>query len=477
MKKIVCIETDAVQAASRYRDAIGDLVTLQALLELGRRESGRLEGEFQKRLQAVQPTDTFTICYTSGTTGIPKGAVLTHDSLMSVLEDAHAVWSAYLKDQGEVVLSFLPFSHILGRVESLALHVFGWHQAFAENLDRLLDNISQVRPTLLFAVPRLFEKAHHRIAAQLALSPTKKRVFDAGLHAGFRVLGARERGTIPAVGDRVVHQAARVGLFGAIRSRFGGRLRFVISGGAPLPKEVGEFFYVMGIPVFEGYGLTETCAPVTLNTPDHFAFGTVGRPLPEVRVKIAADGEVLIQSRKVFKEYYRDPATTAEVLRDGWFHTGDIGEIDASGYLKITGRKKDIIVTSAGKNIAPQKIEAVAASQPWINQFVVHGDRRHYLTALITLHVDQVTEFARQNAILYSAYNELIRHPKVIARTQQVVDLINKQLASYETIKAFVILPGEFTVQTGELTPSLKVRRNVVTSRYRSELDHLYPSP
>lgn len=475
LEKIIVIEASAMSLAARHQNATKDVITLKALEELGRREEAKSPSRFDANLMAAKPEDLITICYTSGTTGVPKGAMITHDGLMSVLEDAVAVIHPYIKPEHEVLLSFLPFSHILGKVESMMLHTFGWRQAFAENLDKLMVNIAEIRPTVMCSVPRIFEKAFNRINSVVDSGPeSKRKLFAWAMQAGRRYYQAVWDHRAPTFTEKAEYAAAKALVLNKVAQRFGGRLQFAICGGAPLPREIGEFFQIVGIKVLEGYGLTETTAPVSLNLPDDPRFGAVGKPLPEVQIKIGSDGEILIKSRKVFKGYYKMPKETEETLTEGWFHTGDIGHLDAEGFLHITDRKKDLIVTSGGKNIAPQKIENLARSQKIFSQFVVHGDRRHYLTALVTLDQDQVIKYASENQILFSEYSELIKNPKILALVQRTIDELNQQLANFETIKKFVILPADFTIESGELTPSLKVKRGLVNKRYRSELDSMY---
>jgi long-chain acyl-CoA synthetase len=475
LEKIVVIEPSAMALAASHQNATKDVITLKALEELGRREEAKSPSRFDANLRAAKPEDLITICYTSGTTGVPKGAMITHDNAMSVLEDAVAVIHPYVKPEGEVLLSFLPFSHILGKVESMMIHTFGWRQAYAENLDKLMANIGEIRPTILCSVPRIFEKAYNRINSMIESGPeSKRKLFNWAFQAGRRYYQAIWDHRAPTFVEKAEYAAAKALVLSKVAQRFGGRLQFAICGGAPLPREIGEFFQVVGIRVLEGYGLTETTAPVSLNLPDDPRFGTVGKPLPEVQIKVAGDGEILIKSRKVFKGYYKMPKESEEALADGWLHTGDIGHLDATGFMHITDRKKDLIVTSGGKNIAPQKIENLAKSQKIFSQFVVHGDRRHYLTALVTLDRDQVIKYASENQILFSEYSELIKNPKIIALVQRTIDELNQQLASFETIKKFVILPTDFTVESGELTPSLKVKRGLVNKRYSNELNSMY---
>jgi len=475
VEKIVVLEPAAMNLAARYLEGTKNVITLQALKELGRREEIKAPGRFDANLRAAGPHDLITICYTSGTTGIPKGVILTHDNLMSVLEDTVKSLSPSMEPESETVLSFLPVSHIFGKIESLAIYTFGWRQVFAENLDKLVSNIIEIKPTVLIAVPRIFEKAYNRIQGVVeSAGPTQKKLFKWAIEVGYQYYGAIWAGRRPGIKKLLEYEVAKKLVLNRVAQRFGGRLRFAVCGGAPLPKEIGEFFQIIGIQILEGYGLTETCAPVAVNTPENIRFGTVGRPMSEVTIKIAEDGEIMIKSRKVFSGYYKMPEETEQVLRGGWFYTGDIGHLDADGFLHITDRKKDIIVTSGGKNIAPQKIENRAKTQKLITQFVVHGDRRHYLTALVTLDRDQVVRFANENQILFSEYGELIKNPRVLSMVQKVVDDVNKQLSSFETIKKFVILPHEFTVESGDLTPSLKVKRSAINRRYIAELDSMY---
>jgi long-chain acyl-CoA synthetase len=475
LEKIVVIESSAMALALDHIEISKDVITLQALRELGKREEAQEPSRFDENLLSAQPSDLITICYTSGTTGIPKGVMLTHDNLISVLEDSVATLSQFVDPENEVILSFLPFSHIFGKVESMTIYTFGWKQVFAESVDKLMSNLKEISPTILFAIPWIFEKVRKRIEENLELeSATQRKLFEWALQVGKRYYGAIWSKSRPSILETVEYRVAKLFVFNFVMQQFGGRLRFAVCGGAPLPAEVGEFFQIAGIPILEGYGLTETCAPVSINTPDDIRFGVVGRPLPEVMIKIAEDGEILIKSRKVFEAYYKMPEETLQVKSSGWYHTEDIGFIDSEGFLHITDRKKDLIVTSLGKNIAPQKIENLTKGQKLIHQFVVCGDQRHYLTALVTLHRDPIIEYANEHQILFSEYAELIKNPKIISLVQRIIDDVNKRLANFEAIKKFVILPEDFAIEKGELTPSLKIRRKVIQERYKSELDSMY---
>lgn len=452
-----------------------NILTLDALRELGRREEGNQPRRFEDHLRNAQPEDLVTICYTSGTTGTPKGAMITHDNIMSVLEDCVARIRGHIRPEHETVLSFLPCSHILGKLESVAIYTFGWKVAFAESIDDLPKNFKEIRPTLIFAVPRIFEKAYARIQNEVATRPEfLRKIFGLAVQAGKDFKRAKEDHYFPPIKEAAQYALARATLFSKVREGFGGRLKFAVCGGAPLAKEMGEFFDIIGIRILEGYGLTETSAPITLNSIENPIYGSVGKPLPEVTLRIAEDGEILVKSRKVFKGYYKATQETAEALENGWFHTGDIGVIDDDGILRITDRKKDLIITSAGKNIAPQKIEALAKSQKLISHLVAHGDRRNYLTALVTLDRQKAIEIATEHQILFSEYSELVKNGKMISIVQRLIDEINKTLPSYETVKKFVILADEFTVENGYLTPSLKVRRRLVEKTFKPQLDSMY---
>jgi long-chain acyl-CoA synthetase len=450
-------------------------ISLNTLQELGRSEESKNPTRFETRLREVKPSDLMTICYTSGTTGVPKGVMISHDNLISVIEDCISLLAPVIDPEEETTVTFLPYSHILGRVESMCVYPFGWTVYFAENIDRLMLNLKEVQPSVMFAVPRIFEKAHTRIREGVNEgSIVKRTMFSSAIAVAKKYFENKNEGRSNDIVTQLEYQLANRVVFSKVRAALGGKLKFAICGGAPLPKEIGQFFQWVGIEVLEGYGLTETCAPVAINTPENPVYGTVGRPLPEVLIRIAEDGEVLVKSRKVFLGYYKMDKETADVLHDGWFHTGDIGHLDESGYLHITDRKKDLIVTSAGKNIAPQKIENLAKSLPYVNQFVVHGDKRNYLTALITLDKEKTIKYASENHILFSRYEELVKNSRIHSLIQGIIDELNGNLAQYETIKKFTILPNEFTVESGEITPSLKVKRNIITKRYHDQLDSMY---
>ncbi len=470
VERILLIEPSRVSSPDK-------VTTLFELQRDGEQERHRSPNAFEDSLRAADRNDVFTLSYTSGTTGIPKGAMLTHENLMSVLTDCVKVFGDEIRPGKELLLSFLPFSHIIGRVESMATFVFGWELCFSASPEKLSEELREVRPTILFTVPRIFEKALVEVENRLKRSSLLVRgIYNLAIRAGDHYFSKRRRGKRPGVARRASYDLFRETVLRRVRDGFGGRLRFAICGGAPLAREIGETFEILGILILEGYGLTETCAPLALNSVEHHKFGTVGKPLPEVTIKIADDGEILVRSKKIFAGYWKDESETRDAFdSEGWFKTGDIGFIDPQGYLHITDRKKDLIITSGGKNIAPQKIENLAKSlSPLISDFVVLGDRRKHLTALITLEREALHRLAREELILYSDPEELSRHRKVEAEVARLVGILNQNLARFETVKKFTILPGIFSVETGELTPSLKVKRPVIQRRFHEIINAMY---
>jgi len=351
----------------------------------------------------------------------------------------------------------------------------GWTQNFAESIDTLLPNLQTVKPTLWLSVPRIYEKAYTKIMSGIEEGSLAKRtIFQWAMKVGRTNLDARQKGKMPSVKNMAEYALAKKLVFSKITERFGGRMKLAVSGSAPLAINISDFMHIVGVPVYEGYGLTETCAPVSVNFPGENKSGSVGRLLPEVLVRIAEDGEILIKSEKVFHGYYKNEEATKEVLKDGWFYTGDIGHLDDDGYLKITDRKKDLIKTAGGKFIAPQKIENLAKTSNYVNQVLIYGDNKPYVVALITLNKENVIQFAQQNKILFSDFDELIKNTQVSRLVQRSVDEVNSKLARYETIKRYHILPKEFTVEDGELTPSLKIKRKYLTTKFKDQLETLY---
>jgi len=449
------------------------VMTMNQLAELGR--SKRPDGllEVKRRESAITSDDTATIIYTSGTTGLPKGAVLSHSNILFSIQATDKVISA---GEGDATLSYLPLAHAFERVGGHFMGIYaGIVTCYAESFDKLGENIQETRPTILLCVPRVLEKVYARITAALeSSSPLKKALAHWSMKIGIDALPYRmkDKPFPPFLGLK--YKLAKKLVYDKIARVFGGRLKFLVSAGAPLSKGIADFFGSLGFTIIEGYGMTETSAPATLNLPNKFKFGTVGMPLPGVEVKIADDGEVLIRAGNVFKGYFKNPEATKEALIDGWMHTGDIGYFDEEGFLVISDRKKDLIITAGGKNIAPQKTENMLKAEPYIAQVVVIGDRRPYLVALIVVDEDKARELLTQKNIQVKDYNELICQPPVVETIQKVIDGVNSKLARFEQIKYFKILDHEMTVESGELTPTMKVKRNVVEKRYKDLIDSMY---
>ena len=448
--------------------------TWDTLRRLGRERRASLRPVLDQRLAETQPEDVATIVYTSGTTGPPKGVVQTHANHIAALRASSQTTPT---TEGWVHLLFLPLAHSFGRLESFLGPYEGLVTAFAESLDKVGENLREVRPHFICSVPRVFEKVYARILAGVeAGSPLKKRIFNWALGVGRRVSRLQqERKPVPpllALQHRLAHRL----VFSKLHAALGGRLQWAVSGGAPLSREIAEFFHAAGILVLEGYGLTETCPVLTFNRPSNFRFGSVGQALPGIELKIAPDGEILARGPNIAtRGYYKQPEATREVFdADGWFHTGDIGRLDEEGFLYITDRKKDLIITAGGMNIAPQNIENLLKTDPFISQAMVHGDRRPYPVALITVNPDELRKFAREHGLPAEDPAALVKHPRVVERVGRTVEEKNAQLPSYARIKRFAVLAEDFTQETGELTPTLKVKRKVVTEKYRAVLEDLY---
>ncbi|MCL4558208.1 MAG: long-chain fatty acid--CoA ligase [Deltaproteobacteria bacterium] len=427
-----------------------------------------------RRYQATQPDDLITIIYTSGTTGDPKGAMLTHRNILSNCEDI----ASYVPiDDTFVVLSFLPLSHVFERTAGYYTMLFyGATIAYAESIDRIVDNMAEIRPYAMVSVPRVYEKMYARIVEGVETGPsTKKKIFYWALDTGKQTIPYKLAGKpLPAVLS-IKYAIAKKLVFSKIRAILGGRLLFFVSGGAPLSKELGEFFYAADVTIIEGYGLTETSPVLTVNPYGKMKFGTAGKPIPNCEIKIAPDGEILARGPMIMKGYFKKPEATAEAIeKDGYFHTGDIGFLDNEGYLHITDRKKDLIVTAGGKNIAPQPIENALKMNRYIEQVAMVGDKKPYCVALVVPKFDAVESYAKQNNIIYKDRKELVENPAIMALIQSAIDGVNATLAKYETIKKIKVLANEFTQETGELTPTLKVKRRVIMEKYKDAIEALY---
>jgi long-chain acyl-CoA synthetase len=438
--------------------------------------------EFRDAAREVRPEDLATIIYTSGTTGEPKGVMLTHGSLVANMFSGAQALEVYEED---VALSFLPLSHAFERMVCYVYLLRGVTIVFAESLDTIGRDVAAVKPTVFTGVPRVYEKMHARISQTgQSGSAAKSAIFrwaaGVGVARGRAILSGRRPSPLlalqAALADRLV--------FSRIREGVGGRLRYLVSGSAPLGTAVAEFFHGLGLPIIEGYGLTETAPILTVNPAAAPRAGTVGKPVSGVELRIAADGEILARGPNLMAGYYNKPEATAEAIKDGWLHTGDIGSIDADGYLAITDRKKDLLVTSGGKNIAPQPIENVLKQSPLIAEAVVLGDRQKFVSALLVpdfaalerrlRDLGRPPEGSNSGASPSLEREQLVKRHDVVALFQEIVDGLNRELSQFERIKRVAILPREFSIETGELTPSLKVRRKVVEEQWRDEIERIY---
>ncbi len=450
------------------------LLTFQDLLEMGRREKEKHREELQNRFASVQPEDTAIIFYTSGTTGPPKGAMLSHGN---ILDACSANRDMKVFSEEDVSVIWLPMPHIYGRIAMIAGTYMNMKGYYAESLEKIIENIQEIQPTIFYSVPRIFEKVYTRVMGQVQEgSAVKKKIFSWARGVGGRRSRALQAGeSVPGSTELQYRLADRL-VFRKIRQAFGGKIRIIISGGAPISSEILEFFHAANILPLEVYGITETLL-CTMNRPDRYRFGTVGPAAPGVQIRIAPDGEILVKSSMVFSGYLNAPEKTREVLsEDGWYSTGDIGLLDEDGFLWITDRKKDILITAGGKNVAPQNIENIMKTSPYVSQVMVYGDRKPFLTALVTLDEEEVGNWAAANGISARDLKTLCEDPKVVAMIESEVREKNQTLASYERLKYVRILPDEFTQEAGTLTATLKVRRREVIKRYGELLEGFYNS-
>lgn len=449
VEKIIVLQSKDLEAKT------SNILLWDDFLDLGATSAAKKPEFFIQRLGHSRLDDLATVVYTSGTTGAPKGVRITHKQIVAEVE---AIAQAFPISTQDSTLSFLPYAHVLGRVE-LWLHTYvGFTLNIAESADRIRQNLRDTRPTAMIAVPRVFEKIFAGIMTEIEGRPLRRGVFQ-------WLSGGRLRWAKSLVLNKIVLAKLREGL--------GGRLRFAVSGGAPLESKIAEFFNSAGILVLEGYGLTETTAAITINTPSAYRFGSVGRPLSHVEIKIAEDGEILVKGDVVSPGYYKDTDENS-AFANGYFHTGDIGEWTSDGFLRITDRKKDLIKTAGGKYVAPQKLEGILKLDPLISHALIHGDRKKYVVALVTLDETAAKNLARSRHWSFRDFKSLTQTHEMRDYVRKIVAQTNSQLASFETIKQFAILPQDFSVESGELTPSLKVKRRVCDERYRDIIEALY---
>lgn len=421
----------------------------------------------------VSEEDLASLIYTSGTTGDPKGVMLTHRNFINQVTTMAPLYPISEKD---ISMSFLPLSHVYERTVDYVFFHAGTQINYVESIERVPTQLTEIRPTVMVSVPRLYERSYIKIIAKIQQEGgAKKRLFEWALRVGRKVKEAEWRGERPGAFVRGQYAVAKARIFSKILERLGGRLVFTISGGAPLAREVAEFFDIVGLPILQGYGLTETSPVIAANRLDANRLGSVGQVMPGYEVRIAPDGEILARGANIMKGYWNKPELTAEVIdKDGFLHTGDVGYLDADGYLFITDRKKDLIVTCGGKNIAPQPIEGKLGATPYIAQAVVIGDKYPYLVALIVPNFENLEVFFAERGVKNLSREEMANHPETEKLIAEAVQRINQELAMHERVRRFTVLTREFSIEEGELTPTMKVRRRVVGERYRDRIEQMY---
>lgn len=452
---------------------LGDKVLpLSQVLASGQQTLKEQPALFDSLRREVKAEDVASIIYTSGTTGVSKGVMLTHRNIVSNVLDCEEAIDARDSDSA---LSFLPLCHIFERTVDYLMLYKGATIGYAESFDAVPQNLQELRPTVVASVPRFFEKMYARMQEAIKASPPRKQgIMQWAISVGKdRNQRSLNRQPIPLT-LRLQHAVADRLVFAKLRQKLGGRIRFFISGGAPLDKELAEFFFSVGVLILEGYGLTETSPVISVNRLNAFKFGTVGKRLRRVEVKIAEDGEILTRGPSVMIGYYKREAETREALAGGWFHTGDIGQLDEEGFLSITDRKKDLIVTASGKNVAPQKLEGLLKTSPYFVNVVAIGNKRPFVSALVVPNRDKITEIAKQQGLSPEPYTDLLRSDRIKQVLVQRIQEATPDLASFERIKRIELLDKDFSIDAGELTPTMKVRRRFVENKYKDLIDQIY---
>lgn len=450
-----------------------EVISLKKMLESGKEDYPKNQEELKKRIESLDSEDLASFIYTSGTTGHPKGAMLTHKNFVSNVTVCSKIFPI---DHNDTFLSFLPLSHVFERTAGHFLAIFiGATIYYAEKPEKVSDNMPEVKPTLMVSVPRLYEKMHEKVLNKVEKdSFLRKKIFFWCLKVGRKYKQAKEKGKTSKVLQKKFDIADSL-VYSKLKSRVGGNLRFFISGGAALAPDICEFFENANIIIYEGYGLTETSPVISVNSIEHRKVGFVGLPIEGVEVKIAGDGEILVRGDNIMKGYYKDEIATDEAIdSDGWFHTGDIGLIDNDGFLKITDRKKNIIVLDNGKNIAPQPIECALLGSKYISQIVLIGDKRKYIAALIVPNFEFLHEYADNHKISYSTNNDLIENSDIKSLFKSEIDTLSIDLAVFEKVKKFTLMNGEFTIDNGEMTPSLKLKKKVIETKYKDIIEKMY---
>lgn len=465
VKTIIAIDAPETRAGD-------DVWSYQAFLRLGRQHSENVDATLKQRGDNASPDDTAMMVYTSGTTSSPKGACLSHRYIINSVESLRA--SIALRDSDRS-FSYLPYCHVAERISGFYNRLYAGAPAyFVDDLSRLWDYMQEVKPTVFASLPRFFEKVYARILADIEKgSPEEQKQFHEALEAG-RNLSRLRQARQPIPEELRIEQGQKVSPFlSKIKSYFGGEIQVATSGGAPLAVAIQEFFDSFGLPILQAYGLTENLC-VAFNRPNDYRFRTVGPPMPGCEVKIAEDGEILVKSQMMFSGYYKDPQKTAESFHDGWLLTGDLGQIDEHGFLKITGRKKELIVTSTGKNIAPAMIENLLKEHALISQAMAYGDGKSHLVALITLNPIESQQYAEAHGILHKDFSDLARSDGMRSLVESIVERANARVSSTEAIRKFAILDCDLSIERDEITPTMKIKRNIVTERYKDLLESLY---
>ena len=458
--------------------AVPGALTFADLRAKGREALAKDPNAVRDLAKQAQPDDLATLIYTSGTTGDPKGVMLTHDNLVSNVLASMSTF-ADLTPQ-DVSLSFLPLCHVFERMAGHYLLLrFGATIAYAENFEKVPENMLEVRPSLILSVPRLYEKVYARVFEKVGSdSPLRQKIFHWALGVGHEYFDSRVRREVPGPFLKLKNAIADRLVFKKIRERTGGRIKLFVSGGAPLSREIGEFFGAIGLTILEGYGLTETSPVIAVNRMDRLKPGSVGIPLENVEVQIAPDGEILTRGPCVMKGYFNKPEATKEAIDpEGWFHTGDIGNLDAAGFLTITDRKKDLLVTSGGKKVAPQPIENRLKAHPLVAECVMVGNKRNFPAALIVPNFQNLERWAQEKGLAFKDRKDLIEKPETQALYTSTVNDLTKDLANFEKIKKITLLEREFTLEAGQLTPTLKVKRKVVEEQFKALIDRMYATP
>ncbi len=464
-------ELAVIVVMNRLEEAVEDVLDLNEAKATGKKILE--EAPWFLERTPVDPDDVATIIYTSGTTGLPKGVMLTH---RNICENVKSCSSVIRLDDADCGLSFLPLSHAYERTGGYyLLFACGASIYLAESVETISLNMSEARPTIMFTVPRLFDRIKMGILKQNAAQSTfKQKIFHWALKTGKKYhLELHKKGEASKPLS-LQHTLANQLVYSRIQKKFGGRLRYFVSGGAALPQKTGEFFQALDISILEGFGLTETSPVTHVNRPENIKYGTVGQAVKNVQVKIAQDGEILLKGPNIMKGYWNDEEATQEVIKDGWFYSGDIGEINQDGYLKITDRKKHIIVTSGGKNIAPMPIENLITDSPYVDQVIVIGEKRPFLIALIVPEFNRLREFAATEGIKASSNKELIENKNILLIYEKLIRTISRQLATHEKVRKFLLIDTPFSLENGQMTPTLKLKRKEIATKYSAEVDKVY---